>query len=179
MGARLHRSLSWVIYALKLPIKIAHQSASLIVNRNLKNFEFKGFTESWPRGSKFIGPTMKGAIFCKLAVVDTEKIFVTNIWAEENKGGIFYIRPNFVNFSESKHLAEALSPTQDPSKQIFHQKLKDLSKTQRHQVHVLQRLNGEILVIDGTHRLIACFVRDGHLKNLDFLISFLSPTFED
>ena len=167
--------LALATYAIKLPVKILHQTLALMIHRNLVRFEFKSFNESWPLGSQFNEPPFRGLLFCKLEV-SLEQLMITNIWARENEGSFFYFKPNFVHFLRSKHLEEAQKPSGDPSKIIFHQKLVELARIHKHRVHVLQKLNGEILVIDGTHRLLACFLRDNHLENVDFFVSLHSPS---
>lgn len=173
---RVRFILEIFIYALKLPIKIAYQLASLILHRNLIKFHFKYTREAWPINSSFRKTPFRGTLFAEVDV-DIKKILITNLWAKPNRGGFFYTWPNFVNFFESLNLEEARNPSNHPDKKIFHDKLAELTKIQRHRVHVLQRLNGEIMVFDGTHRLIACYLRDGDLRNLTFYISFQIPNY--
>lgn len=175
-NAKTRFILEIFIYSIKLPIKIIHQLGSLILHRNLVKFHLKYTHEAWPKDSLFRNTAFRGTLFCEVSV-DIKKILITNIWAKPNRGGLFYTWPNFVNFFDSLSLLEARNPSNDPDKKMFHAKLSELAKIKKHRVHVLQRLNGEIMVIDGTNRLISVYLRDGNLKNLDFFITFQIPNY--
>lgn len=50
-------------------------------------------------------------------------------------------------------------------------KMSQLAKLERVQVPVLVLHNGDVLVVNGNHRVIALFARDGSLDNVQFFVT--------
>lgn len=53
----------------------------------------------------------------------------------------------------------------------FEKTMYELSQLEKASICVIQKLDGKVLVVDGQHRLIALYLRDGNLRNLKFLIT--------
>lgn len=171
---------------------MAHQIFSLALNRNLIGIKILGVTNEWPKGSKMarIKP-YRGLQFAEIHV-DINSLFIPEIpktdWLDDDrlhstKKKIATNRHLYVHFSKSWRLAvlEELgihglkevgnSKKQDTVHAQLMERILECSKLPMASISVVQKINGDILVVDGFHRLTALYLRDGNLQNLRFFIT--------
>lgn len=181
---------------IKLVPKLLHQMLSLVRNQNLKRLCFGVVSNDWPTGHKYhSGKPWRGLSIAEIRV-DIYNLFIDNKqvanlqYREAGTAPPSYVRlqdaPRFKlvenylgNANEDMHseknekTPQLLEKTAELSKvkEAIFEKTAELSKLEEAEICVIQKLDGRILVIDGQHRLISIYLRDGHVKNLKFLIT--------
>lgn len=169
------------VAALKLFPKLLHQMLALVLHRNFKALEVGIIRSNWPVGSAL--RRRKDFVGLTVASIDVSphKVMVTNdighLESEKTRKNCNYVQlisslrlQNFLgrlNSGESLEVETELS-TKHAESLV---RMESCIKLERARVSVLQGLNGQVRVVDGTHRLIALYARDGNLRNIDFLIT--------
>lgn len=170
-----------VIVGVKIIPKLLHQIITLVLNRNFLNLRLGVIRSNWPDGSML--RREKDFIGLSLARVEVplDKVMVTNDLGDakgrENRKAHKYIPLTsslrlqfFLDYLDTGDSpADENLPNTKMSEAIV--RMENCLKLERAEISVLQRLNGEVLVVDGTHRLVALYSRDRSLTNIDFLVT--------
>ncbi len=160
--------------------------AAIVLNwRLVRAFELSFVTESWTPGN-MLGE-IPGNRFFALRIaelrVPLERIFVTNDHPSQiprNLGGGYIPIKLSQRFMRVRELRSMLS-NQDPKHTSLvevqqltpgEEKILYLSKVPGNfSCYVMIRLNGDLLVVDGTHRLFARILRDESVDNISFWLA--------
>lgn len=176
-----------LLFVTKFLPKLTHQLLSLAMNRNLKKVKIMKIISEWPRDSRFRRKPYRGLAIAEVEV-DASDIYI----GYDHPPPTAPHRPPHTNaperplrltkLSESRKLKLLASNERTHGSQSFArerqswaeavlERLHECIKIEESIVCVIQRLDGRIIVVDGTHRLLAIYYRDGDLRNLTFLIT--------
>jgi len=170
----------WVIWALKLPAKAAHQFFCLAISPLQSKYLCDFVFSNWPQGSPFRNSTDYRGLRIAAIAPQYDEILVVNDYLDRN--GSVLTTPRFIPFIASRRLGmfrsqlegssyeekplEAQSP--DEREMTMLDKLCHLSTVEP---SVILTLSGKVIVTDGVHRLIALYVRDKGLRNVRFYVT--------
>jgi len=176
----LRDTLRWLVWAVKIPIKLPHQILALMMNNHAHVFGLSFVFSNWPDGSPFRNSTFyRGMRIAELKPY-LERIMVVNDFVDANYN--LSTIPRFIPLRDSRRLglyeiakSEGLVDVRDVELQspdeLEMTMLKQLEALPEVDVSVIQRLNGDVIVMDGVHRLMAAFARDKSLGNVQFFIT--------
>lgn len=177
---------NFLIWLVKLPIKLSHQVAAIVLNwRKVRAFKLSFVTEAW--ASENMLGEIPGVRFFGVRIADVrvplERIFVTNDQPNHVPGNL---RPRFIPLEDSQRLKRVSQlrsrlSTQDSNSPPFvdlsqltptDEKILYLSKgSMNYSCSVILTVRGDALVIDGTHRLFATILRENSLDNINIFIT--------
>ena len=170
-----------VVFFLKLAPKFVHQLLAVAVNRNFLGLDIRFLRVNWPANSTLRRDEEYFGLRLFEIRVDPLRLEITNDVDFGKESKTQSPKPAYIELALSKRLAFWTKTSKRISDhppallgrdQIqFVERLEALSKVERHQVSVVQNLRGQVKVVDGAHRVIATYVRDGDFRNLDFFVT--------
>lgn len=172
---------------MKLAPKTAHQFLALVVSKATWRLCFNFVTERWPAGSEFAqGDYMYRGLRVAKVHPSPKQLMVTNDWPNSNtlrkkdKLGRF---TGYIPLNNSRrlsylklHMNGSLSPetlfAPNADRLEFRiRKMEKIMELERASLPVTLGFDGRFRAVNGNHRLIAFYARDGHLGNLEFYIT--------
>lgn len=170
-----------LIAAVKIILKALHQIITVAVNRNFLNLRVGVIRSNWPDGAKLRREEDFVGLSLARIEVPIDKLMVTNDFGNSKKQGR-QKAPKYIPLKASLRLQVFLdylesgnSPVDKdiPNTKISEAllRMENCLELEKAEISVLQQLNGKVLVVDGTHRLVALYSRDRNLTNIDFLLT--------
>lgn len=176
---------SYLIWLVKLTPKFLHQAFAIMLHWKLiQSIQFKLVTEAWRLGNNLgESPGVRFVGFrIALLSVPIHRIRVTNDLPNPNQ---VVFREQFIQIEKSSRfnrvmgrplsaIAPPLPDLEDSHSQLTQgeQKILFLSKNQvRYSCYVVLKLSGDVLVVDGTHRLFATILRDRSIDNINIYVA--------
>jgi hypothetical protein len=178
--------LNYLIWLVKLPLKLSHQMAAIVLNwRLVRAFELSFVTESWTLGNMLreIPATRFFGLRIAELRVPLERIFVTNDHPRHIPGnlGVSYIPIQLSQRFRRVQELRSISSNQEsnPTSLVDVQQLTPTDKkilylskvSESFSCFVMIRLNGDVVMVDGTHRLFATILRDESVDNISFWLT--------